>query len=145
MGQQRSAGVLREHKPYIQTRFLPTFLVHLPAIIRSTATSHMFLFKFLRISGEGRLVSDLSVQRRHVTEQRVALRLANPVLPLSTLATTTTTTNCVEAERPGTSKTVIRAEIANVPLSPALGVANISDAVKSLPKCLMHSDGNVFD
>ncbi|KAL3280317.1 hypothetical protein HHI36_017806 [Cryptolaemus montrouzieri] len=100
-------------------------------------------WSFLRISGESRLVSDLSVQRRHVTEQRIALRLAHPI-PASS-----NSVNCI-SDLPGTSKNqlplkIVHVETENVPLSPALEVSNISDAVKSLPKCLMHSDGNVFD
>lgn len=54
----------------------------------------MFLSKFLRVSGEGRLISDLSIQRRHVSDdrqQRIALRLAHcaaqpaPLEPLTTI------------------------------------------------------------
>lgn len=84
----------------------------------------------------------MSVQCRNVTDQRVALRLAQQV-PVSN------SIECIE-EMAGTSKNhlplkIIHADIENVPLSPVMSVANISDVVKSLPKCLMHTDGTVFD
>lgn len=63
---------------------MPTFLVGLPPIQCRSATSNMFLFEFLRVSGEGRLISDLSVQRRHAVQQRVACRLANISAPPAT-------------------------------------------------------------
>lgn len=51
-------------------------LVRLPAGHGRPPTTSLFLFEFLRVSGEGRLVSDLSFERRDAGQQRVACRLA---------------------------------------------------------------------
>lgn len=56
---------------------MSTVVVGVPAGRRRPPPAALFLFEFLRVSGEGRLISDLSVQRRHAVQQRVAYRLAH--------------------------------------------------------------------
>lgn len=69
------------------SRFLSALLVRLPPNQRRSPPTHLFLFEFLRVSGEGRLISDLSVQRRYAVQQRVACRLANVSAPPATRST----------------------------------------------------------
>lgn len=92
--------------------------------------------------GESRFVSDLSVQRRDALQQRVAFRLAHPT-PTSRPSTTAATT-------PETAIVVqefVQSATVNVPFSPIINDVNDSNSVvvKDLPKCLMKSDGSVFD
>ncbi|XP_008201156.1 LHFPL tetraspan subfamily member 6 protein isoform X1 [Tribolium castaneum] len=79
--------------------------------------------------GESRLVSDLNAHHRDCVhqQQRVASRLANP------------TASVVVQE-------FVQSATVNVPFSPIVNDVNdTSVVVRDLPKCLMKSDGNVFD
>ncbi|XP_017776669.1 PREDICTED: uncharacterized protein LOC108562758 [Nicrophorus vespilloides] len=137
-------------------------MVRVPAGKCRPPAAFVFLFEFLRVSGEGRLISDLSIQRRHADQQRVAYRLAHisaqpearfpadeDVKPLDQQESQLQDT---DDDQTGTFKKkkleTITVEVTSdtkVSLPYVLAEKDMVNSPGHVPKCLQFENGGVFD
>lgn len=112
-----------------------------------TTTNPLFLFEFLRISGEGWIISDLSLQHRHALRQPVIQVNPTRTLPnknkIITKQKQDTIKNTITCNNSDLLKTISNKQfILNNEVIQATIDQNIH--VNNIPKCLRCTNASMF-